>query len=92
MARYQRFEKDPDTTTYFTLDWSPDIRPGETLSSTTWTVGAGLDKESESRVGNVSTLWVSGGTDGTTYEATCQATYDSARTEDWTIRITCRHS
>lgn len=90
MSHNTRFYKDPDVQTYFTLDWGPDLRPGEALVSTTWTVDTGITKITEGTQGTVSTLWVSGGTLGGTYEAVCRATYDNDRTEDWTIRITCK--
>lgn len=89
----QRFEKDPDTLTYFTVDWGPDLRPGESLQGTpSWSVPDGLTKSSELVSGNIATLWVSGGTVGQSYACRCRATYDSGRSEDWTIYIVVKES
>lgn len=85
-------EKDPDTRTYFVLDWVDDVREGETLSATTWYVPAGITKISEALNGTVSTVWLSGGTAGQNYECVCRAVYDNSRTEDWTLVVQVKQS
>lgn len=92
LSRDQYFGKDPDVVTYFTVDWADDVRPGEAVESATWIVPAGLTKLAEGLLQTIATVWLSGGTDGQSYECTCRATYDSGRSEDWTILVECRHS
>lgn len=58
---------------------------GETISSVVWTIPTGLTKESQNQdavvingvsyaANTVSTVWLSGGTDGTYYEITAKIT------------------
>lgn len=92
ISRDQYFGKDPDVVTYFTVDWEEDVRLGEVLVGATWIVPAGITKIGEGLSGTVSTVWLSGGTDGQNYNCVCRATYDNGRTEDWTLVIRVRHS
>lgn len=81
-------EKAPGTVAIFTIEWAPDIRPGETLDSCAWhSIEEGVVRVSDQLDGSVAQITISGGTLGQSYLATCRATYSSGRTEDWTIRI-----
>lgn len=67
-------------------DW---LASGETISSRTVTVDAGLTKDSDAITdgGTTVTVWLSGGTVGTTYKVTCQIVTSASRTDDRTMYI-----
>ncbi len=57
----------------FTIDWAPFLDPdGDTISTaadgSTWTVPTGITKEAESKSTKTTTIWLSGGTVGQTYD------------------------
>lgn len=81
------FSKDPNAVLDYKVDWSDWLAAGETLSTSTWTVQSGLTKDSESNTTTVSTVWLSGGTAGTTYTAAVRITTNQSRTDDRTIEI-----
>lgn len=58
--------KDPDERLDYTYDWSPDLKPGETIASAvlTPTELAGLTVVNEQVGASAYTVWFSGGNDG----------------------------
>lgn len=66
-----------------------DPETDEQITTAVFTVPAGLTKESETNDGYTATVWLSGGTAGTTYKVTCRITTDNAtaRIDDRTIEI-----
>lgn len=58
--------KDPDDVLDYQIDWSAELGT-DTISTSTWTVPAGLTKDSDTNTDTTTTVWVSGGTAGTTY-------------------------
>lgn len=86
MAAQAYFVKDPDDHLDYKVDWSTWLG-ADTLSSATWTVQAGITKDSQSNTTTAATVWLSGGTAGSTYEATCRGVTAGGRTKDWTIGI-----
>lgn len=87
---FPRYEKDPSAVLDYTLDWSAWLQAGETISSSTWTVPAGLTKNSESGNGETSTVWLSGGTAGADYVVTCEVTTSEGRVDQRSLEIRCR--
>lgn len=85
-----RFTHDPNSVLDYSVDWSSWLASGETISSSVWTVEAGLTKDSESNTTTVATVWVSSGTAGSDYEATNRITTTDGRTDDRTITIRVR--
>lgn len=53
----------------YSLDWSSWLVSGETLTCSIWTVDAGLTAASTTTTTSISTVWLSQGTVGETYEA-----------------------
>lgn len=84
---YPEYLKDPDATLDFGIDWSDWLASGETISTSVWTVEAGIMEESNSHTDDVATIWLSGGTAGNTYTLTNRITTSGGRTDDRSILI-----
>ena len=83
MARKtQTFRKDPDAVLDYGFDWSDWLATGEAISVSTWTVPTGITKDSDASADSTTTIWLSGGTDGTTYTLTNHITTDAGREDD----------
>lgn len=81
--------KDPDEVLDYEFDWSARLAD-DTISAVTWTVPAGLTKDSQSVTGAVAVVWLSGGTDGEAYDIGCRVETAGGRTYDETIRLPVR--
>lgn len=84
--------KDPDAVLDYSFDWNGDspgpwLATGETISSYVVTVEAGLTKDSDSDAAGVVTVWLSGGTAGTSYTVSCKIVTSDSRTEERSITI-----
>ncbi len=66
--------KDPAESKVYTMDWTAGLNSGATISTSAWTIPAGLTKVTDGIVtGNLKTsVQLSGGTDGQVYECTNQ--------------------
>lgn len=78
--------KDPNGVDDATINWATWLA-GDTIASSTWTVAAGLTADSDSYSTTAATLWMSGGTAGSTYTATNRITTAAGRTQDRTLII-----
>ena len=80
------FTKDPEAVLDYTFDWNdttdPWLATGETISSYTVTVPTGITKDSDSHASGVITVWLSGGTAGTTYRVECKIVTSAGRTDE----------
>lgn len=82
------YPKDPNATLDWTFDWTPWLsKIGDSISSIAWTVPAGLTQESVSNSLTKATIWLSGGTDGTSYEVSARITTVGGRIDDRTFGI-----
>jgi hypothetical protein len=81
------WEKDPSAVLDWNFNWTNWLASAETISTATVTVGSGLTKDSQSNTTTTVTVWLSGGTLGTTYEVTCRITTNQGRTDERTIGI-----
>lgn len=81
--------KDPDATLDYTFDWSSWLEDGETISTQTVTTPAGITEDSVAASTSAVTVWLSGGTAGTTYSIACKITTDNSpqRIDERTIKI-----
>lgn len=84
------YVKDPDAVLDYQLDWSAWLPDGDTIVTSTWIVQDGIVKDSDSHTDTAATVWLSGGTLGTTYAVTNRISTVEGRTDDRTIRITVR--
>lgn len=62
----QAFNKDPDETLDYEIDWTNWLS-GDTISSSSWSVPAGITDVTETHTYTLATVRLSGGTLGTTY-------------------------
>lgn len=82
-----QFEKDPDATLDFAIDWS-DAFPGDDLTAATATVDdAALVVENESHTATVHTVRLSGGAVGRRYEVTSTVTTTSGQSDQRTVEV-----
>jgi hypothetical protein len=82
----QSFTKDPNAVLDYQIDWSTWLGT-DTISSATWTVATGLTKTTDSKTTTTTTVWLSGGTAGTTYSVACRIVTAGGRTDDRTVQI-----
>ena len=92
------FLKDPNAVLDYKFDWkalangngnSNWLADGETISTKTVTVAAGLTNNSDSLTDtNTSvTVWLSGGTVGVDYSVACKIVTSAGRTDERTVTI-----
>ena len=81
------YVKDENAILDWVFDWSQWLAVSETITTRTVTVATGLVKDSDSATSTAVTVWLSGGTVGTTYTVACRISTTSARTDERTISI-----
>jgi hypothetical protein len=79
--------KDPDANLDYGFDWSQWLAASETISTSIWIVDAGLTKGTTSATTTGTTVWLSGGTAGTTYLAVNRIVTNQGRTDDRTVKV-----
>ena len=81
------FIKDPDATREITIDYFTDGFLGsKTISSATWIIPAGLEKESESNTTTVSSVILSGGALNAEYKCVNRITFGPSTPPEVTDR------
>lgn len=83
---FPQWEKDPSAVKDYSVDWAAWLA-GDTISSYTVVVQAGLTKDSDSRNVGVVTVWLSGGVAGKTYSVVNRIVTTNGRTEERTFEI-----
>lgn len=84
------FDHDPQAVLDYTLDWSTWLGD-DTIATATWSVPSGVTLASSSATTTTATAWISGGTVGEAYIATCHVTTVGGRQDDRSIRLNCRN-
>lgn len=84
MAVQKWFTKDPQDKLDYKIDAATWLGT-DTLSVVAWTVPTGITQVSASNTTTVATIWLSGGTAGTSYEVLCHITTAAGREKDWTL-------
>lgn len=79
--------KDPEATLDYTVDWAPFLG-ADTITSSDWVAPLDLTIESESQTNSTTTVWLSGGDLGQTYEIVNSVTSAGGRIDDRTIYLT----
>lgn len=88
--------KDPDEVKDYGIVWTAALQgqheddDPDTLTSSEWIVtpaGLTVDSESLDADEDLTTIWFSGGTLGTTYSCTNRVTTTGGRTYDWTKKL-----
>lgn len=81
--------KDPEAVLDYSIDWS-DWLGADVISSSTWTVPSGITKDSDSSTATVAIIWLSGGTDNTSYKLTNKIVTVAGRTALRSITVIVR--
>lgn len=82
--------KDPNELLDFEVDWAARIGSSDNIASVTWTIPTGLAKDDESVSGKVAIVWLSGGSEGVSYNVGCRVVTTGGRTYDETIVLPVR--
>lgn len=86
MSVLRTFQKDPQATLDYTIDFSLWLN-GDTISAATWTVGAGITKELDTKTATTVVIWLSGGTLATSYSVSVHIITVAGRIDDRTLTI-----
>ncbi|MDX0141086.1 hypothetical protein GOC46_30410 [Sinorhizobium meliloti] len=80
--------KDPNEVKDYSLDWSDLLGGDDTITASTWTVsGTGVMIDESSFTDTATTVWLSAGTLGATYNLLNRVTTSGGRTYDQTARL-----
>ena len=93
-----QFIKDPDAVLDYKFDWKAStngtgdsdwLASGETISSHTIDEDSGItvDSSAQTDTNTSVTVWLSGGTAGTTYAVRCEIVTSASRTDERTMKI-----
>lgn len=80
-------EKDPDATLDYSLDWTPWLTVGETVSAFNVTVPAGITLDGSGEAAGVISWRMSGGSVGVRYDVTVEVTTSSGQIDQRTVRV-----
>lgn len=80
------FNKDPNATLDYTIDWRQWLGDDQ-IATSTWTLPVGITNAGATFSISTSTVWLSGGTAGSSYSVYCQITTIGGRTEKRTIKV-----
>jgi hypothetical protein len=83
----QAFIKDPDAVLDYQVDWSSWLATGDTIAASVWVVQIGITKVTDTHTTTTATIWLSGGTVGTSYTAANKVTTVGGRTDERTLTI-----
>jgi len=81
--------KDPDEVKDYAVDWT-DRLAGDTIVTSTWIVPDGITKDSDTNTTMNTTIWLSGGELGNTYEFVNRVVTAGGRTYDQTCKLKCK--
>jgi hypothetical protein len=85
------FEKDPNAVLDYVIDWGDEwLEAGDEISTSAWTIPTGITKDSDTKTTTTTTIWLSGGTDGVSYDIVNRIVTTGGRTDDRTITIKVR--
>jgi hypothetical protein len=85
------FTKDPDATLDYQINWATWLADDDTISNSSFISNSDdITVESSSFTDTTSTVWLSGGQAGSSYEITNRITTTLGRIDDRTIKIKCK--
>lgn len=80
--------KDPNEVVDYDLSWVDQMTDDtDTIVSSTWTVPAGITKDSQSATTTRTKVWLSGGTAGETYTLLNRVVTAGGRTLDQSVKL-----
>lgn len=80
--------KDPSAVLDYVFDWTEWLATGETITDHTITADTGITVDSSTEDDGKVTVWLSGGTVGTTYRVECLIVTTAGRTDERSLWIT----
>ena len=84
------FEHAPLAKLDYGFDWSARLDSGEIISTSTWTVDAGMTKTNEQVLNNVTSLYVEGGEVGKKYKLVNSIVTSLGKKDSRTITLFCK--
>lgn len=83
------YTHDPNAILDYAVDWSTWLASGETITASTWTVPTGLTTATPaaSFAAGKATIWLTGGTAGTSYRVTNHITTSAGRQDERSLQI-----
>lgn len=85
-----RKTKDPNAVLDYGFDYSRWLPSGDTITASTWTPDTGITVNSSSFTSTATTVWLAGGTAGTSYKVVNHITTQQGRQDDQTLEISVR--
>lgn len=79
--------KDPGATLDYSIDWTAWLKVGDSMASSTWSGQDGITLGTSSLDGSIATIWLSGGTPGSSYKITNRVQSSGGRVDERTIVI-----
>lgn len=83
--------KDPDEVLDYQINWVKRVQssrtPDDTIVGSTWIVPTGITKQSDTFTDTTTTIWLTGGEDGETYEFTNRIVTTEGRTMDESVTV-----
>jgi hypothetical protein len=84
--------KDPSAVLDYYEDWQkagdPWLGASETITGTpAWTLPTGITNSAQTNTATTATIWLAGGTIGTTYLISCKITTNQGRTDTRSFRV-----
>lgn len=83
-------DKDPADVLDYGIDWAKALA-ADSIATVAWTVPAGLTRGAETRVGAITTIWLSGGTAETDHTLTCRITTAASRVLERDVGLLVRN-
>jgi hypothetical protein len=83
--------KDPAAVLDYARDWSSWLVEDDEVTTAVWTAPEGLDIDAQGTVDAVSTVWLSGGTAGVSYDCVNHVLTDAGREDDRILRVHVRN-
>lgn len=84
--------KDPDAVLDYSIDWEAWL-DGDVITGSTWLIGGSgsdMSVDSDSNSNTATTVWLSGGAMGRSYDVTNRIVTSAGRTDDRTICVSVR--
>lgn len=82
--------KDPDAKLDYMIDWSDWLAENDTIILSDWIIPANLTLETQSKTTTSTTVWLTDGVVGETYEIVNRITTADGRIQDQTVKLKCK--
>lgn len=87
-------DKDPNEILDYSVDWNPRLLDDDSIASSTWTIsttdGSLVIDSAVPAAAGITTVWLSGGTEGYSYVLTNRVITTDGRTMDQSLRLRIR--